>query len=129
MFTRHSGVTLLEAVAASSAVPAIWPPVVINGVPYVDGGVVSLTNADLAAGADRVLILRTSTLPRPEVPDPLRGETARLGAAKVAIINADMGSLAAFGTNPLSPRSSMAAAPEGRRVGHAAASEILKAWG
>ncbi len=128
VFTRHSGVPLLEAVAASSAVPAVWPPVSINGIHYVDGGVVSLTNADRAAGADRVLIIRTSMPPPPTAPDPLRGETSLLSPSKIAVISADFASLAAFGTNPLSPRSRMASAPEGRRVGRAAAAAVLEAW-
>ena len=58
VFTRESGVTLVDAVAASSAVPGVWAPVVIGGRSYIDGGVRSMNNADLAAGADRVLIIQ-----------------------------------------------------------------------
>src|SRR6266699_1191650 len=54
---RESGVSLVDAVAASCAVPGIWPPVTIAGRRYMDGGVRSATNADLARGYDRVLIL------------------------------------------------------------------------
>ncbi len=128
IFTRYSGVTLLEAVAASSAVPAIWPPVVINGIAYVDGGVVSLTNADRATGASEVLIISTGAAALPTAPDPLRREVDTLSTSKIAIINADIASLAAFGTNPLSPHCRMAAAPEGRRVGRSAASMIMESW-
>ena len=39
VFDAGSGVPLLEAVAASCAVPLVWPPVPIQGRPYVDGGV------------------------------------------------------------------------------------------
>ena len=39
------------------AVPGVWPPVTIGGARYIDGGVWSLTNADLATGCDRVLVL------------------------------------------------------------------------
>lgn len=38
---------LRDAVAGSSAVPMLYQPVEINGVLYVDGGVLSGTNADL----------------------------------------------------------------------------------
>lgn len=38
VFDRHSGVALADAVAASCAVPGIWPPVNIGGRQYMDGG-------------------------------------------------------------------------------------------
>ena len=57
VFDRDSGVDLIDAVAASCAVPGIWPPVTIGGRRYIDGGVRSAVNADLAAGYGRVLIL------------------------------------------------------------------------
>ncbi|MGO8728014.1 MAG: patatin-like phospholipase family protein [Streptosporangiaceae bacterium] len=37
---------LVDAVAASCAVPGVWPPVTIGGRRYVDGGVRSSDNAD-----------------------------------------------------------------------------------
>jgi NTE family protein len=52
-----SGVDLVDAVAASCAVPGIWPPATIDGRRYIDGGVRTTLNADLAAGADVVLVL------------------------------------------------------------------------
>jgi NTE family protein len=57
IFTRGSGVRLVDAVAASCAIPGIWPPVSIGERRYVDGGVRSSTNADLAAGADQILLI------------------------------------------------------------------------
>ena len=50
VFTKDSGVDLVDAVAASCAVPGVWPPVAIGDHRYIDGGVRSVTNADLAAG-------------------------------------------------------------------------------
>ncbi|WP_426507992.1 patatin-like phospholipase family protein [Dactylosporangium sp. McL0621] len=52
-----SGVPLVPAVAASCAVPCIFPPVPVDGSRFMDGGVRSRTNADLAAGYDRVYVL------------------------------------------------------------------------
>ena len=40
-FDRDSGVSLLLAVAASSAVPGVYPPTTINGRRYIDGGMSS----------------------------------------------------------------------------------------
>jgi len=45
-------VRVSEAVAASSAVPAIFRPVELDGRRYVDGGVHSPTNADVLADAE-----------------------------------------------------------------------------
>ena len=50
VFEARSGVGLVDAVAASSAVPGIWPPVTIGQARYVDGGVHSSANADLVVG-------------------------------------------------------------------------------
>ncbi|MGH9095989.1 MAG: patatin-like phospholipase family protein, partial [Acidimicrobiales bacterium] len=52
-FDASSGVSLIDAVAASCAVPGVWPPVSIGGRRYIDGGVRSVTNADLASGCGR----------------------------------------------------------------------------
>jgi len=56
-FTRDTGVGLVDAIAASSAFPTVYPPVRIQDRLYLDGSVASLVNADLAVGADRVVVL------------------------------------------------------------------------
>ena len=57
VWDRESGAPLQLAVASSCTVPGLFPPVTINGRRYVDGGVRSATNADLATGYDSVLII------------------------------------------------------------------------
>jgi NTE family protein len=119
-FDRGSAVDLVDAVGASCAVPGVWPPVVVHGAAYMDGAVRSTTNADLAAGHDRVVVL--APLP------PLGGlarELGRLpeGTTSVAV-EADAAAVAAFGSNPLDPRTGPAAAVEGRRQGRERAAEI-----
>ncbi|MEO7070770.1 MAG: patatin-like phospholipase family protein [Nostocoides sp.] len=57
VFDNDSGVPLERAMAASCAVPGIYPPVHVNGRAYVDGGVRTVTNADLARGHERVIVL------------------------------------------------------------------------
>ena len=51
--------TLPEAVVASSAAPGFFPPTAIGGRRYVDGGAVSVTNADvlIGQGLDEVFVL------------------------------------------------------------------------
>jgi len=95
---RASGVDLVDAVAASSAVPGVWPPVTLDGTRYVDGGVWSLCNADLAAGYDRVLVL--APLADPSVAREVDG----LGpGVAVEVVTPDEASTAAFGTDVLDP--------------------------
>jgi NTE family protein len=53
VFDRAAGVPLVRAVAASCAVPGVWPPVTIDGRRNMDGGIRSAANADLAAGCER----------------------------------------------------------------------------
>ncbi|MFC7571068.1 patatin-like phospholipase family protein [Klenkia terrae] len=60
-FTRDSGVDLVSAVAASCAVPGVYPPITVGGRRFVDGGVRSVANVDLAAGYDRVVVLAPIT--------------------------------------------------------------------
>ncbi|HVB75124.1 MAG TPA: patatin-like phospholipase family protein, partial [Ktedonobacteraceae bacterium] len=62
IFDRDAGVPLALAVSASCAVPGIYPPATIGGHRYIDGGVRSGTNADIAKGYQRVLVLRAETL-------------------------------------------------------------------
>src|SRR5579859_1901121 len=100
---RESGVSLVDAVAASCAVPGIWPPVTIAGRRYMDGGVRSATNADLAAGYERVLILN----PLGEganffgVGPAAEAVALERAGSKVLVIGPDAASAGAIGTNPL----------------------------
>ena len=57
VFSRADGVPLVDAVMASCAIPLIWPSVTVGGHHYVDGGMRSPVNLDLAPGygtGDRV---------------------------------------------------------------------------
>jgi NTE family protein len=125
VFTPDSGVTLLDAVGASCAVPGVWPPVTIDGRRYVDGGIRTASNADLAKGADRVLLIT------PAPPDMPRGwgqdlatELAELAPARVQVVHADQATIDAFGTNPLDPATRVPAARAGREVGRAVAATV-----
>ncbi|WP_202563664.1 patatin-like phospholipase family protein [Agreia sp. COWG] len=125
VFDRTSGVDLVLAIAASCAVPGVWPPVTIGSARYMDGGARSGSNADLAAGSDWVVVVT----PLPGVGDPGVGtvptaELEALGGAPTAIVYADAASVAAFGPNPLDPTTRRASAEAGRAVGRASAARI-----
>lgn len=51
----------VDAVLASAAIPAVFPPVEIDGVPYVDGGIANNAAISHAVGlgADRVVVIPT----------------------------------------------------------------------
>jgi NTE family protein len=128
VFGGDSGVTLRDAVAASCAVPGVWPPVAIGDRRYVDGGARSLTNADLAVGADRVLVMQPVLDSAPQPWGGLEVEIAALAPAAVHVISADQASIDAFGPNPLSPAIRAASARAGRAVGAAQAAAVAAIW-
>lgn len=122
--------TVAEAVEASCAVPAVFRSVTIGERTYVDGGVWSLTNLDIApAGRDtHVLCLsvaggRTEANPlgmlraatRPLV--ALEATALRRRGAHVKVIGPDKRAAGAFGPNLLDPKASAGALEAGYRQG------------
>jgi NTE family protein len=127
VFGRESGVSLIDAVAASCAVPGIWPPVTIGDTRYVDGGVRSAENADLATGEDVVLVLQAMELPG--VPDLAEQvESLRSQGSTVLVVKPDEDVVAAMGVNPLDPTVRTPVAQAGQRQGVELAKEIAAFW-
>ncbi|BBY34593.1 hypothetical protein MMIN_26540 [Mycolicibacter minnesotensis] len=120
VFDRDSGVELIDAVAASCAVPGAWPPVVLGGHRYMDGGVRSTINLDVAADCAAAVLL---------VPAG-GGIGAEINAfeGRVCAVLADDDAIRAFGSNPLNPSCRVPSAHAGREQGRqqaAAISEFL----
>lgn len=112
---RDSGVPLDRAIAASCAVPCMAPPVTVNGARYMDGGVTSSTNADLARGASSVVVLDPIAGLRPG--ERLQAELAATGAGDTMVIAPDEGALASFGAELMSPSIWLPAFAAGREQG------------
>ncbi|GAA2778979.1 patatin-like phospholipase family protein [Saccharopolyspora taberi] len=128
-FDRDSGVDLVDAVTASTALPGGAPTHSINGTHYINGGVRSAENADLASGYANVVVLspfggRSGTLPEgqfeglrrePEWGTDLASqvEALRERGSRVEVITPDAGSLAAMGTNQMDPATRIPAARAG----------------
>ncbi|MCX2949204.1 patatin-like phospholipase family protein [Lentzea sp. NEAU-D7] len=125
-FDRDSGVPLVEAVASSCAVPLVWPPVSINGSRYMDGGMRSVANADLAAGYSRVVVV--APLTRSASPAATPGaQAAKLGVPSI-VISPDRAALAAIGRNLLDPARRKPAAEAGYAQAVSMADAVRKVW-
>ena len=125
-FDRTSGVGLVDAVAASCAVPGVWPPVTIGDRRYMDGGVASTINLTLADDCDVIVAL----LPQGRsTPSPFGSgavqEVDDLGGSAFGVF-ADDESLAAFGANPLDPACRAPSALAGRSQGRRVAADIAE---
>jgi len=134
-FDRDCGVDLVDAVTASCALPGLVPTHSINGTRYIDGGVRSTENADLASGYANVVVLsplggRSQAAPQrgadpagqfeglrrpPEWGTDLasQAEALRKQGSHVEVITPDTGSRAAMGTNQLDPATRVPAARAG----------------
>jgi NTE family protein len=118
-------VPLAEAVAASCALPGVFPPVRVGDGYYMDGGVRSVTNADLATGADAVVVIaptggmfRTSPA----------AELSALGVARGLLIAPDETARAAIGHNILDPGRRGPVLEAGRAQAATVAAAVAQAW-
>ena len=127
IFDRDSGASLLDAISASCAVPGVWPPVTVDGRRYLDGGMRSATNADLAAGCDRIVVL--SPITAGAGANSLGRQVAKLREhAKVVVIRRDAAARAAAGRNPLDPARRGPSARAGRAQAAAVAAAVEAVW-
>ncbi|MDK1359909.1 patatin-like phospholipase family protein [Arthrobacter sp. zg-Y1219] len=128
VWNRSSGVSLVDAVSASCAVPTVWPAIPIAGRKYIDGGSVSSTNADLAAGAAAVVAVAP-------VAQAVRrrwgihAELAALGSGTRSVaLTPDRAAAATMGRHSLDPAWRAAAARAGYAAAAAEAGRIREVW-
>ncbi len=133
VFDRESAVGLVDAVAASCAVPLVWPTVSIKGRSYMDGGMRSSTNADLAVGYDRILIL--VPLVQPDNIPPILGSNLTVEkilleqqGSQVMVIKADEAAIRAMGVNVLDPANRANSARAGLAQGELLAQSVSSFW-
>lgn len=128
VFDKASGVSLVDAVAASCAVPLVWPPITINGRHYVDGGVRSVTNADLAKGCERIMVIAPTTAAFRRADGPA-AQVAALGpGVRSVIISPNAAARAAIGPNVLDPARRAASAHAGRAQAAEVADQVRGVW-
>ena len=124
VFTRADGVSLVDAVGASCAVPMSVSPVEIDGNRYMDGGMRSTLNLDLAPGSGPVIALAPSTA--------AIGPWARIGrqrrsldaGRRVEMVYRDAASRRAQGSAVMDPSIIPALAAAGREQGRREAERL-----
>jgi NTE family protein len=133
VFDRHSGVELVDAVAASTANGFGVPPYSIGDHRYIDGGYRRNENADLAAGYERVLVLSPFG-GRSRHPLEWRMHLAaqvdelRASGSRVETIFPDGDSLSAFGVDMMDLSTRPPAARAGYDQGRGLAEHLTRFW-
>ena len=133
VFDRHSGVDLVDAVAASCANGFGVPPYSIGDNRYIDGGYRADENADLAAGYGRVLVLSPFG-GRSRTPEDWGTHLAaqvdelRARGSRVETVFPDTNSRDAFGVNVMDPSTRPPAARAGYNQGRALAEQLTEFW-
>ncbi|HET9690036.1 MAG TPA: patatin-like phospholipase family protein [Acidimicrobiales bacterium] len=141
VWDETAGVPLQAAVASSCAVPAVFPPVTIDGARYMDGGVRDMLNADVAAGHDTVVVVSCTLLEIPAglAPPAMEAVFAATRAqidglrnagslVEVVVPGAEMLEVSGWGMNLMDFSRAAAAFEAGRRQGAEEAARIGAAW-
>lgn len=137
VWDEKSGVPLLPAVAASCVVPMLFPPVTINGVRYMDGGLLNHLNATVAPPSDLLVVVSCHPIASPGgVVDSTRAASDIRADAEVAqlrentrlvAVEPDFSDLEAP-VNMLDPETAGRAFHIGRRQAEREAAAIRAAW-
>src|ERR1700761_3993369 len=133
VFGRHSGVDLVDAVAASCANGFGVPPYRIGDRPDIGGGYPRNENADLATGYGRVLVLspfggRSRHPLEWGMQLAAQVDELRAGGSRVETIFPDRDSLDAFGASMVDPSTRPPAARAGYHQGQALAGQLTEFW-
>ncbi|MFD8218050.1 patatin-like phospholipase family protein [Streptomyces sp. NPDC059697] len=128
-FGADSGVDLVTAMSATCALPPLFPPITIGAGRWMDGGVRSTTNADLAHDCRRVVVLA----PIPDVPGATPSafdQVASLeaGGTRAALLVPDRAARRAFGRNALDASRIPGAAQAGQRQAAEYVEEVRAIW-
>lgn len=131
-FRAEDQVDFVDAIAASCAVPGSWPAVPIGGATYMDGGIRSMTNADMAAGFRQVVVLAPlGYRDGNPVSGHLRQElqTLRAAGSQAHAVLPDAAAVQVIGDNVLDPSRLAACANAGLRQARAIARTLQDIWG
>jgi NTE family protein len=130
VFDSHSGIGLVDAVAASTSA---MTPYRIGENRYINGGYRRSSNADLAAGYGRVVVLEPFS-GRSRTPLGWGMDLAtqvgelRAGGSTVETVFPDAGAGDVFNANALDPSTRLPAARGGYDQGRALAGQLAEFW-
>ncbi|MBU3062225.1 patatin-like phospholipase family protein [Nocardia sp. NEAU-G5] len=133
-FDRHSGVDLVDAVAASTSNGfGPFPPYRIGERRYLNGGYRRSENADLAAGYGRIVVMSPfsgeSRTPREWGMDlATQVDELRAAGSRVETVFPDSGAGKVFDANALDPSTRLQAARGGYDQGRALAETLAEFW-
>jgi len=121
---------LAAAVAASCAMPGVFPAVRLDGTLHFDGGLRSPANLDVAGAADTVLALAplTGAVQAQRRPSVQAAQLRASGRAVVLLVP-DASGRRAIGVDVLAEGRVPACLEAGRALGHARAADVRAAWG
>lgn len=128
VFTRDSQVDLVHAVAASCAVPLVWPAVSIDDRAWIDGGMRSTANVDVARDVEEAIVVLAPLPQAFSKATRISTQLARCRARRSVVITPDKQALAAFGSNVLDPAKRADAARAGERQARDVAAAVRAAW-
>jgi NTE family protein len=129
VFDSDGDASLVDAVGASCAVPGVWPPVTIGERRFMDGGMRTIANADLAARYERVVIVAPVLVGIGFMASPRRQAAALTAAgARVALVRPDRAAARAIGRNVLDVSRRAAAATAGEAQAAAEAPAVRAIW-
>jgi NTE family protein len=126
VFDNESGVDLIDAVAASCAVPGAWPPVTIGDRQFMDGGVGSTVNMSAVRDCAVAVALVPSGADAPSPWETTAAEEIDAFPGVAHAVFADSESVAAFGPNALDPACRRPSAEAGRMQGRREAHRVAR---
>jgi NTE family protein len=141
VWDQSAGAPLPRGVASSCSVPGVFPPVTIGTSRYMDGGMRTPLNADLAAGHEAVIVVSCLPLALPEgISDPMFDAMSRQTEAELAAVR-DSGAaleviapgqefldISGWGASLMDPSRVSGAYQAGIRQAAAEAARLRAAW-
>jgi len=129
VFDAAGGISLLDAVAASCAVPLVMPPVTAGGRRWIDGGSRATANIHLARGYRRVLaVAPVSAAPGPHPSAQRQAAELVAEGTDVVLVSPDRAARRAMGRDLTADTRRPAAARAGHAQATALAGTVARLW-
>ena len=132
VWREADGVDLARAIASSCSVPGIYPAIAINDRMWMDGGMRSGTNVDVAVGHKRVLAVVVIPMAMADARIKARvnaeGDAVTKAGGRYDLISPDAETQEAFGPNLMDGTRRVQLIEQGLRQGKAEAARVKAFW-